>query len=251
MNVSLYQAASALTATNQWQEAIAANLAAGNLPGFKRNEVSFEAVKAGLMGQPGVAQGAQDKEFTLTNLNTHLDFSPGEMRFTGNPTDLALEGKGFFEVQLPDGSLAYTRDGEFKFNAQGVLTTKEGNVVSSTNGTIQLDLNNPAPISVSRTGEVSQGATPLGQIRVMTANNPNLLTRASAGYFIAQDPNVNLGEAANPAVRQNFLESSNSSATTEMASLMSAMRLFEANQKLIQLHDNRMEKAISTLGNAS
>ncbi len=251
MNVSLYQAASAMSATAQWQDTIAANMANSAQAGFKRNDVSFESIQAGLMNQQSDGANKINNRFVLTGLEGSTDFTNGEMRYTGHPTDVAIEGSGFFEVQMPDGSFAYTRDGQFRLNSQGVLTTTSGNVVSSNNGNIQVDLSNPAPINISKDGEVSQGNTPLGKIRVMDTANPALLTRTGSSYFMATDPNVNMLESANPAMRQHFVEASNTNATEEMANLMSAMRLFEANQKTVQIHDDRMGKAINALGNVS
>src|SRR5678810_458413 len=146
MNVSLYQAAAALKANTLWQETIADNLAASSIPGYKKQELSFAAVQAGLTGR---SHAAQPRATPVSN------FQAGELKFTGVKTDLALEGRGFLVVQLPDGANAYTRDGELHTSSSGELVTKQGFPVLGDSGPIQLDLNNPAPISISATGEVS------------------------------------------------------------------------------------------------
>src|SRR5437667_7063966 len=121
MNVGLYQAAAALNANSRWQESIAENLAASSIPGFKKQEMSFGAIAAGLI--PSAAQGAQ--RFSLPHATPATNFSPGELKFTGVKTDVALQGSGFFAVQMPDGATAYTRDGEFQMSPSGQLVTKQ------------------------------------------------------------------------------------------------------------------------------
>src|SRR5258708_25868300 len=148
MNIGLYQAAAALNANSRWQESIAQNLASSSIPGFKKQEISFGAVAAGLM--PAPAQGSE--RFALPHATPATNFKPGELKFTGVKTDVALDGGGFFAVQLPDGATTYTRDGEFQVNASGQLVTKQGHSVLGEAGPTQLDPNNPAPISISATG---------------------------------------------------------------------------------------------------
>ncbi|MBC8003403.1 MAG: flagellar hook-basal body protein [Opitutaceae bacterium] len=243
MNVSLYQAASALTANSRWQEMISQNLASSAIPGFKKQELSFSAVEAGLM--PANAQGI--RHMSMPRATASTSFLPGEMRSTGAKTDLGLEGPGFFEVQLPNGSSAYTRDGEFRLSAQGQLVTKQGHLVLGDSGPLQMDLNNPAPLTVSSNGEVSQGADVKGRLKLMDFNNPKLLTQVGGGLFLAGDPNLLATPASGASVRQGWLEGSNASPVTEMANLMSAMRTFEANQRIIQIQDDRLGKAITQI----
>ena len=96
MNVSLFQAAAALNANSRWQESIADNLAASSIPGFKKQDLSFGAVEAGLM--PSSANGPQ--HFSLPSAGVSTNFEPGEMKFTGVKTDVGLEGRGFLAVQI-------------------------------------------------------------------------------------------------------------------------------------------------------
>jgi flagellar hook-basal body protein len=149
MDVSLYQAAAAMNASTRWQETIADNLGAGQIPGFKKQELSFSAVQAGFMPR---AQGAcpgttQRGTMPLASVSTNLQ--PGELRPTGVSTDFAIEGAGFFAVQMPDGSIGYTRDGEFHVNAQGQLTSKQGLPVLGETGPLQLDGSSGLPITVA------------------------------------------------------------------------------------------------------
>ncbi len=247
MNVSLYQAAAALDTTSRWQEVISQNLASSSIPGFKKQEMSFSAVQAGL--KPVAAGGAQ--HYALPQAVSATNFQPGQLKATGANTDVALEGPGFLVVQLPDGTTAYTRDGELKLNVSGQLTTKQGFPVLGEGGPIQLDLNNPAPVSIARTGEVTQGTENKGKLRAVEFDRPSLLTPTQYGQFLANNPTLHPADSTSTSFQQGFLEGSNTSPTMEMAHLISSMRLYEANQRVIQAQDQRMARAITELGNAS
>lgn len=248
VNVSLYQAASAMTANARWQEAIAENMAASSVPGFKRQDVSFKAVEAGYMpAEVGGAAGA-GMTWAMPEAQSVTSFSQGEMRFTGLHTDVGIEGDGFFEVQMPNGAIAYTRDGEFQVDGQGRLVTKEGHIVMSDSGPIQLDRNSGESITISPDGEVSQGQTSRGTLKVVAFNKPELLTPVSGGLFLAKDASLEVATEAEPRVRQFYLEQANTTPVIEMANMITVMRASEANQRIIQMEDERMGKAISELG---
>jgi flagellar basal-body rod protein FlgG len=149
---------------------------------------------------------------------------------------------------LANGATAYTRDGEFQVSAQGQLLTKQGYAVLGQNGPIQLDRNNRAPLSISATGEISQGPEVKGRLKVVNIDRPNLLTQISGGYFLADNPTLQPAPISQPSVRQGFLEAANTSSMLEMANLIRSMRSFEANQRIIQMQDERMGQAISDLG---
>ena len=158
MNVSLYQAASAMSANARWQDVVSQNLASASVPGFKKQDLSFSSVQAGLLKS---ANGSTP--VTLPRVQSATNFQQGESRYTGVNTDVAIDGDGFFEIQLANGSTAYTRDGEFQVNAQGQLVTKQGCLVLGDRGPIQLDRNNPNALTISATGEVAQGKEPATQ----------------------------------------------------------------------------------------
>lgn len=240
--MSLYQAAAAMTANARWQEVVAGNLAASAQPGFKRQEVTFSAIAAGQSTVGGTA-------YALPKASVGTSFRPGELRPTSVPTDLALEGKGFFAVRLPDGNEAYTRDGEFHVNSDGALVTKQGYPVMGDSGPIQLDRNSGAPLTISLDGEVRQGADLKGKLKAVDFNNTDLLSPAGGGNFLANDPAIQPVLLDAPVIRQGFLESANTSSVMEMAGLISAMRAFESSQKVVQTQDERMSKAIQELAN--
>ena len=247
MNVSMYHAAAGLTASDRWQEVIAGNLAGSSIPAFKRQELSFAAIQAGLM-QPGAAAGGGAQPFVIPKVVATTNFSPGEMRFTGGKTDVAIEGKGFFEVQLPDGKTGYTRDGEFKFSAAGELVTKQGFPVIGSNGPVQIDPRNRTPVTISAKGEITQGNDVKGTLKVVNFDDPQKLTQGGGGMYLATNPELQKIEEPNATIRQGVLEAANTTPVAEMAHLMTAMRTFETNQRMIQLHDDRLNKAIAELG---
>ena len=244
MNVSLTQAAAAMNANARWQEVIAENLATSSIPGARKRQLSFSSVEAGLAPGGITPPGGS---YTIPRAETTINFEQGMTRPTGVATDLAIEGAGFFEVQLPNGSRAFTRDGEFHVNAQGQLATKQGYLVMSDSGPLQFDSNNGSPVSIAPTGEVSQGGQTKGRIHTVEFDNPRQLTVIGDGYFLADNPNIQTLQSSASQVRQGYLETSNTSPTTEMANLITCMRMFEANQRVMQTQDDRMGKIISDL----
>jgi flagellar basal-body rod protein FlgF len=244
MEVSLYSAAAAMNATERWQDLVADNLSSASIPGARQQEISFSAVQAGLTsGVPGSAGSSFEIPFAGATTN----FSQGELKATGGNLDFALEGPGFFTVQMPDGSKGYTRDGEFQLNGLGQLTTKQGYPVISDSGPLTFDPNNSAPINISADGEVSQGADIKGKISITEFGNMKALSQGNAGYFSADSVQAKAKPSATTSVRQGFVEASNTSPTLAMASLITSMRMFETNQKVMQMQSDRMTKTITDL----
>ncbi len=244
MDVSLYSAAAAMNATERWQDLVADNLSATSIPGARQQEMSFSAVQAGLAS---AAPGSAGRNFVMPSAASMTNFSQGELKATGGNLDFAVEGPGFFTVTLPDGSKGYTRDGEFRLNAQGQLVTKQGYPVSSQGGTLTFDLNNSAPITVSPSGDVTQGGDTKGKLSVTEFGNLKALTRTAGGYFRADSPLAQPKPATTTSVRQGFVEGSNASPMQAMSSLITSMRLFETNQKVMLMQSDRMSKSISEL----
>jgi flagellar basal body rod protein FlgG len=244
MDVSLYSAAAAMNATERWQDLVADNLSAASIPGARQQAISFSAVQAGLMS---ATPGSASNSFVIPSASAMTNFSQGEPKATGNSLDMMLEGPGFFAVQLPDGSKAYTRNGEFKLNAQGQLTTRQGYPVVSDGGVLTFDPNNSAPISISPDGDVSQGTDIKGKISVTEFGNTQALTMASGGFFRADSPLAQPRAATATSVRQGFVEASNTTPMQAMTSLITSMRMFESNQKVMTMQSDRMSKSIVEL----
>jgi flagellar basal-body rod protein FlgG len=126
------------------------------------------------------------------------------------------------------------------------LVTKDGYKVVGSGGPVQIDLNNPRPLVVGATGEISQGAESKGSLSLTQFKDPSKLTPIPGGYFVADDPTA-VASPATGQVRQGYLETSNTSIVSEMANMISAMRAFELNQKVIKVADERMARSISEL----
>jgi flagellar basal-body rod protein FlgG len=245
MNVSLYQAAAAMNANARWQDVIAQNLAVSSIPGARRQQMSFSAVEAALAPS---ASTWNSSRYVMPTSSTSTSLQQGEFRPTNLPTDVAIQGPGYLQVQLPNGSQAYTRDGELQLSAQGQLVTKQGYTVMGDSGPIQMDPSKGG-FSVAATGEVSQGGATIGRIKLLEFNQPGQLTPIGGGCYVANNPQLQSTPAQSSSLRQGFLEMANINPTTEMASLISATRSFEANQKVMQIQDDRLGRTISDLGN--
>jgi len=245
MNVSLYQAAAAMNANARWQELISDNLADSSVPGARKQDVSFAAVEAGM---PAGQLGLNGERFVMPAARPALNFTQGEINPTGVTTDFAIDGPGFFQVQLPNQQISFTRDGEFHINAKGELTTKRGYPVMGDGGPIALDPNNSAPVTVSGTGQVSQGGETKGHIKLVEFKDPRALQIMGQGYYATVKGGPKPEDAQSSAVRQGYLEGANTSPTVEMSSLITAMRMFESNQKVLQMQDDRMGRVITDLG---
>jgi flagellar basal-body rod protein FlgG len=240
----MYQAAAALSANARWQEVISENLSASSVPGFKRTEMSFAAFESGLMPQ----DAAKGQKYIMPRAATSTVFAQGPMQPSDVKTHAAIDGKGFFEVQLPSGESVYTRDGSFSLNSNGQLVTKEGYAVLGDGGSFQFDRNTPGEISIAKDGTVSKGADSRGRLKVVDVGDPSLLTPAGGGFWKASSAGMKIVDVPNPSVRGGMLEMANTSAVGEMVSMINAMRLFEANQKVIHAQDERMGKTITELG---
>ena len=263
--MSLYQAAAAMDASARWQEAVSENLAEVSRPGFKKHVVTFSALVAGKMENQvemvktttdpvtgGEVQSTEtgEKPFQLPKPSLAINFEQGPLKQTQVKTNIALTGKGFLQVQDPQGNNLFTRDGELKMLPSGQLVTKEGYDTG-------LQLNDPNQVQslvIAKNGTASQAGEVIGQLQLFAFNDPSNLTRISGAYYKANPADMGMPMAdidrdteGFTEIEQGFLEQSNSTSLTEMTSLIRSMRHFEANQKVIQAHDQRLGQTISTL----
>lgn len=229
-----------MNATEQWQDLIAENLSVGNVPGSHEKVAVFSALPA---GQTAYTHDA----FVIPKHGTVVSFRQGELKATGDNMDFAIQGPGFIAVQMPDGSKAYTRDGQFKMNSQGQLITKQGYRVLSDSGNLQFDPNNSAPLKVAADGQVSQGSELKGKITLTEFKSPQLMTAAGGGFYVNNVPNMLPQPATSSTLHQGFIEQANTSPTLAMASMLTAMRMYESNEKVMQLQNDRMGRVITDL----
>lgn len=245
---SLYIGATGMQAQQLNVDTIANNLANVNTAGFKRSRIDFEDLLYRSLTADGAAVNAAGTSNRM-GMGTAVAavgkvFTAGDVKKTGEPLDLAINGAGFFEILMPDGTLAYTRNGAFQLNAEGILVTREGyrlNVpiqVPADAASVRIDLNGTVYAAVA--GE--QRPVELGQIELGMFLNPAGLTAVGDNLFVATEQSgpVTVGNAAaNGAgtLGQGFLEGSNVRLIDEMISLIVAQRAYEINAKVVQASD--------------
>lgn len=224
-------------------EVIANNLANMNTSGFKRDGMFIQMMK-----DPGIAPEASSGELTTRlNVERTINFGEGNLNSTGNPLDLAVQGKGYFVVQTPQGE-RYTRNGNFSIALDGTLTTNEGYPVAGVEGRIRFpDLERVAreSIAISQTGEINIGKTPVGKLRVIEFQDETKLRKAGNSFFTIENGAASLmKESEMPMIRQGFLEESNVDGLSEMIEMIEITRHFESNQKAIASQDATLDKVL-------
>jgi flagellar basal-body rod protein FlgG len=233
------------------------NLANVNTAGFKKGRAEFQD----LMYRTARAAGAPVNTGSTTPVGMQVGngvrsvaisriFSQGDFQQTENPYDLTVEGEGFFQVQLPDGTTAYTRDGTFKIDAQGQLVTSEGYLLQP-NVTIP---QNAKDLTISGEGVVTatidNNAVQLGELQIARFVNPSGLTALGQNLFrptaASGDPMASApGVEGMGRILQGYVESSNVRVIEEMVNLIVAQRAYEANSKSIQTADDMLQGANS------
>jgi flagellar basal-body rod protein FlgF len=172
-----------------------------------------------------------------------IDFKQGLLQTTGNFTDLAIQGSGFFSVNGPNGSTLYTRNGNFQLSPTGVLVTAEGYPVRLTdNQTLQVQSNDP--LQVNPQGEISQDGSVLGQLELVDFQKPQELTKMGATYFRATSTQAGAGPASDAQVNQGKLEASNAGGAQGSVRIVSLLRQFDMLQKAIKIGSEMNREAI-------
>jgi flagellar basal-body rod protein FlgG len=238
-------------------DVIANNLANVNTTGFKKSRADFQDLMYQTMkttGAPstnateipsGIQIGLGSKAVSVTKI-----FTPGTINTTGNDLDLAIEGDGFFQIQLPDGNTAYSRSGAFKRDSTGRMVNADGyplvpEIVIPSNAT-SVTVGNDGTVSVVQAGQTSP--TSVGNIQLATFSNPAGLS--SMGHNLYQ-PSESSGTATTGtpgqnglgALSQGFLEMSNVSVMEEMVNMIVGQRAYEINSKSVQAADEMLQQA--------
>jgi len=174
----------------------------------------------------------------------HTSFKQGELKATGRPLDVAIVGDGFFVVQYGE-EVRLTRNGSFKIDSEGYLVTGNGLRVLGENGLIVL--NDEDGISISDDGTIYEDGQEVDRLLVVDFADRAVLTKAGENTFTAPDD----AQAVQPqySIRQGYLEMSNVDAAQEMTDLIMMMRIYEANQRVVQTYDKVLEQAVREVGN--
>jgi flagellar basal-body rod protein FlgG len=254
-SAAMHIARTGLDAQDMRMRVISNNLANVNTTGYKRDRAAFETLAYQTVQAPGAPSTSETKYATGLNLGTGVRIqgtaridTQGSMQTTGNSLDLALDGDGYFQVQLPGGTLGYTRAGNFSRSAEGLLVTSEGYQVmpgiTVPEGTTTITVGTDGTVSAIVPGQTDPSE--LGQIQI--ANFPN-----SAG-LLAQGDNyltetaasgaANLGVAGLDGrgnIRQGMLEASNVNVVEELVDMIETQRAYEVNSKMISATDDMLK----------
>jgi flagellar basal-body rod protein FlgG len=261
MDPALWAAKTGLEAQQTRMAVTANNLANVNTTGFKRGRAAFEDLLYQNVRQVGAA-AAQDTQLPsgltvgtgVRVVATEKLYTQGSLQITNNALDVAINGRGFFQVALPDGSNAYTRDGSFKVNAQGELVTSGGYrvqpAISIPDGAQSVSIGTDGAVTVQLAGQVTPSQ--VGSLQVVDFVNPaglqargeNLLVESAAsGAPQAGTPGLNgLG-----SLQQGALEASNVNVVEELVSMIETQRAYEMNSKAISTTDKMLETLTTRL----
>ena len=250
---ALYSSAAGMQSQQTNLDIIANNLANVNTTGFKKDKAEFQDLLYQTARTPGADQGGGNQLPTGVQIGhgsrlvaTSKVFTTGELTSTGERLDVAIQGDGFFEVQMPDGSRAYTRDGALKTGADGRVTTSDGLVLQ---GGFQPIPTGTTSISIAPTGEVTTtGSSGNQSFRVQVVRFANPAGLQSLGRNLFRETSASgAAELGNPGengfgeLQQGYLEMSNVKVVEEMVNMIVAQRAYEVNSKAVQASDEMMQ----------
>lgn len=250
MNIGIYQSASALSALERWQDTVSQNITSSQTTGYRKRTVNFSTQQAGMMQPDARAKIGEDTGVPMLfpKINGGINFAAGETQPTRRDLDVAIQGaEGFFEIQMPDGSKAYTRSGEFRLRPDRTLVTTSGHEVMNEGGNPIVLLPSNAPLVINQDGTLFQGETALGKLSVQKFADTSRLTAIAGGFFTAE-PGVTPEPVEEPELLQGYLEQSNVTPLREMVDLVLISRAYEANQKIISTVDQQLQKTLEALG---
>jgi flagellar basal-body rod protein FlgG len=260
MNLALWSAKTGLDAQNTQMAIIANNLANANTTGFKSQRAAFQDLMYQNVRQVG-AQSTQNTQYStgltlgtgVRIVATESNYAQGSVTTTNGPLDLSISGRGFFQITMPDGTLAYTRDGSLTLDNQG-------NVVTASGYPIQPAITIPAgtqSVTVGTDGAVtavaaSGKATQIGQIQLADFVNEQGLQNIGNNLVVesAASGSPQTGTAgANGlgTVQQGSLETSNVNTVTELVNMIECQRAYEMNSKAITASDQMLEYLTTNL----
>ncbi len=256
MKRGLYTASTGMTTQMQRMDVISNNLANVNTTGFKRDDASirsFDDVLLERINDPSDNSYFNDQVgaigFGVTIDQVTTDFTTGSHLVTESPLDFAIEGDGFFvvEVTQKDGTTDqfYTRNGSFNLSLEGYLVTSDNYLVQGENGPINLSEYGTIP-GVSSTGEIIVNGEVIDQIQFVAFEDNTTLRKINDDYYGTTDESVLTTPTG--SIRQGYIESSNVNSVQEMVELISISRNYESNQKVIQTQDTIMSKVANDIG---
>jgi flagellar basal-body rod protein FlgF len=241
MDNTINIALSRLATQQHAMDIVAGNLANTSTPGYRAERMVFADW---LESEPGGAVPAGDRKLAFTQLRaTYRDQSEGSISATNNPLDLALTGNGFFTVQTANGT-RLTRAGRFSLQSDGTIADESGNPLLDTSGNPMRISPADTVLSVAGDGSLSSQNGPLGQIAVVTPNDPNRITAEGGRLFRADVPT---SPVTTPKVTQGALEESNVQPITEVTRMITSERDFQFVAQFVEAEGQRKQSAIDKL----
>jgi len=255
MEPALWIAKTGLDAQNTRMGVISNNLANVNTTGFKRDRASFEDLLYQTVRQPG-ASSSQNSTLpsglmlgTGTRIvSTQKEFAQGNIEQTNNPMDVAIQGRGFFQILMPDGTLAYSRDGSFELDQNGQIVTSEGYQVQPTitvpSSTQSLTIGSDGTVSALVAGNSSP--TQIGTIQLADFVNPTGLQPIGQNLY-KETVSSGTPQTGTPGLTglgttvQGSLESSNVNVVQELVDMIETQRSYEMNSKAISTVDQMLQ----------
>ncbi len=220
-------------------EVTAKNLANLNTIGYKKQRFFIRHLLDAMAGQ-------SPHENNKALGDTDTDFSPGTLKQTDNPLDVAISGDGFFVIQV-NGENLYTRNGSFTLDGEGRLVTLEGDPVVTDGGEVQLQ---GGKVTINEQGQILVNDRPVARLKIVTFDDPAALERLSGTYFAPGNASETEPDPASIQLRPGYLETSNVDPVQEMVQLIELNREFSLNQKMIRSQDRTLEQLIQKAGSA-
>lgn len=217
------------------------NLANSTTIGFKRNRLSFQEALDEQMKTNNRVNTREDGRENPGLVYIGLDLNQGDIRTTGNPLDFAINGKGFFKIETPDG-LRYTRKGNFRLDAEGYVVTQEGLKVMGKGGPINISGNE---INMGGNGAIMADGSEVGQLEVIDFKNPQNLIKEGTCLFKKTGGEQEVPPSPGTRVVQGYIEGSNVDVAEEIVQMIYSLRSFESYQKSIQILDGINNRAIN------
>lgn len=256
-------AASAMVGMMTLNDVLANNLANVNTPGFKQSNVTFKSIQDAILNKSDISSNKEDnKQLGSISLgstadSTAVDFRQAGIRTTSNPTDFAIDGKGFFEIKTANGT-AYTRNGSFKRLSDGRIATQEGDIVQcitlpdkKTKDLVLKDVE-LEKMMVNSDGGIDINGQIDRQIKIVQFKDVYNLSPVGNSTFIFNDPTNN--PQNKPTLGKGYelmpkaLESSNANVVETMVNSITGMRTYDSLAKVIEMNKSTLSKAVNEVG---
>lgn len=236
----LYKSASGMLPSMKKQELTANNVSNVSTPGYKKDSMFTRELSR---AEQKLSVKKSDWQQPIAP-EMYIDFQSGAFDRTGNALDLAIDGDGFFTIQLEDGSTAISRNGSFSVNSDGLLSVPGGGIVMAEGGAVEIG---NGQVTVSAGGGIEIDGATVGKITPVTVNDLQKLEKIGRSMFLVPQEEQ-LIPVNHATIRQGYIESSNVDIVSEMVNMIIAYRSYEANAKALQTQDTSLGNLFNRVG---